>query len=654
MLAVARAVHFASAMLLFGGLMFVLVVARPARRGAGGAPSGNADTVYRRLFRIAIWSLAASIVSGAIWLGVEAASMSGLPFVQAIGRETLGLVLGETAFGRLWLLRFALALVLAALLLAIRRSADDRRSSRIAMGALLLAAAYLATLAWAGHAGAGQGRDRFIQLASDAVHLFAAGAWLGALPGLVMLLGEARPREVAIRATRRFSMLGLASVSALVLTGFVNAWYLVGDVPALVGTDYGRLLLSKLALFAAMVVLAAVNRFDLTPRLAADDNRALRSLRRNATLEIAAGVAIVMIVGTLGITTPAVHQSPVWPFAYTLSLEPVYERVGISTALVFAASVALVAAGMALRGFRAGRSGLWISGLVGIFIAAASSAWLLAVPAYPTTYVASPVPYSVDSIVRGATLYRDRCSACHGVSAHGDGPAAPGLPIKPVDLAEHASHHRTGDLFWWIAHGIPATPMPAFGGELGDTEIWALVAFLRAQSDAESMSVAAPGAEPAGPVVAPDFTFELAGHAQQSLRQANGTTATLLVLYALPESLPRLSALAVHERAYAAAGARVIAVPRDKTVETINERAPIMAIAGANVGTTYAMYARRAGEAGIGLAHAEFLIDRQGYMRARWIGVPSAAADGTSELLSRIEALASEPPRAPPAEGHAH
>ena len=655
MLAVARAVHFASAMLLFGGLMFVLAVARPARRGAGGAPSGNADTVYRRLFRIAIWSLAASIVSGAIWLGAEAASMSGLPFVRAIGRETLGLVLGETAFGRLWLLRFALALVLAALLLAIRRSADDKRSSRIAMGALLVAAAYLATLAWSGHAGAGQGRDRFIQLASDAVHLLAAGAWLGALPGLVMPLGEAWPREVAIRAARRFSILGLASVSALVLTGFVNAWYLVGDIPALLGTDYGWLLLAKLALFAAMVVLAAVNRFDLTPRLAADDNRALRSLRRNATLEIAAGAAVVMIVGTLGITIPAVHQSPVWPFAYTLSLEPVYEKIGISTALVFAASVALIAAGMVLRGFRTRRSGLWISGLVGIFIAAASSAWLLAVPAYPTTYVASPVPYSVDSIVRGATLYRDRCSACHGASAHGDGPAATALPIKPTDLALHESQHRAGDLFWWIAHGISRTPMPAFAPQLADAQIWELIEFLHAQTDAESIAAMAGGAEPLRPIVAPDFTFELAGRGQQSLRTGPRAGVTVLVLYTLPHSLPRLSALAAGESRYAAAGARVVAVPRMAGSETAKLPEAIPAIAGPNVGTAYAMYARQAGDAdNVGLAHAEFLIDAQGYLRARWIGVPSPAADQTEELLSRINVVKSQPPHAPPPERHGH
>ena len=131
-----------------------------------------------------------------------------------------------------------------------------------------------------------------LQIVSDVVHLLAAGAWLGALPGLVFLLGGAQPLEATAQMVRRFSTLGVLSVSALVLSGLGNSWYLVGTVPALVGTDYGQVLLMKLALFAAMVALAAVNRLSLTARLKVQDPsnpEALRSLRRNASLEIAAG-----------------------------------------------------------------------------------------------------------------------------------------------------------------------------------------------------------------------------------------------------------------------------------------------------------------------------------------------------------------------------
>ena len=253
-LLIARSIHFASTMLLFGGLLFVLVIAMPAWRDAGFAVSSEGQAFWRKLTAVAAWSIVASLASGLAWLAFEAAMMSGLPVTQAMHRDTLALVLGKTEFGRLWTLRFGLALALAALLWTTWRSEDDSRKRHWAVVALVVAAAYLAALAWAGHAAAGEGRGRYVQLVSDVIHLLCAAAWLGALPGLALLLGSVAPLDIAARAARRFSTLGVTSVSALALSGLVNAWFLVGDVPALVGTPYGRLLSGKLAFFAAMVI----------------------------------------------------------------------------------------------------------------------------------------------------------------------------------------------------------------------------------------------------------------------------------------------------------------------------------------------------------------------------------------------------------------
>ena len=290
-----RAIHFASAMLLFGELVFVLCVAKPIWRRAGNAIL-DVNDVSRWPLRIAVWGLVASIASGVAWLAIEAAVMSGKPLEQALNRTTVALVLGETLFGRVWLLRAAVGIGLGALLTAIIMARDDSRRSRLTMGAAVLAGVYLATLAWAGHAAAGPPEERSLHLTSDVVHLLAAGAWLGALPGLAFVLGRAQrisnvpSFDTAADVTRRFSALGVVSVGALLLSGLANTWYLVGDVPALVGTDYGRLLLAKLALFAAMITLALVNRLRLTPRLHTHDRAALRGLRRNALLEAAAGL----------------------------------------------------------------------------------------------------------------------------------------------------------------------------------------------------------------------------------------------------------------------------------------------------------------------------------------------------------------------------
>jgi putative copper resistance protein D len=304
LIAAARAVHFFCALLMFGELVFVLAVGPAAR--SPDARTARLD-VSPRALRVLAWTLAGSVASALVWLAVEAVAMSGLPAAQALGPDTMSLVLAETTFGHVWLLRLALVIAFAVVLFALRRSQRSTRS--VLMIALVIAAGYLCALAWSGHAGAAAGPQRYIHLPSDVLHLLAAGAWLGALPALVRLLGSAPRIDEASHAVRRFSTLGLAAVGVLVLSGAVNAWFLVGSIPALFGTDYGRLLLAKLALVAVMLTLAAVNRLALTPRLARQDGVALRLLRRNAMLETTIGIVVVSIVAVLGITIPAAHES---------------------------------------------------------------------------------------------------------------------------------------------------------------------------------------------------------------------------------------------------------------------------------------------------------------------------------------------------------
>jgi putative copper resistance protein D len=653
----ARVVHYASAMLLFGELVFAIAILRPVwrypRPGVAGAVSGRFIAVTR-------WSVIASIASAAAWFVAQAAVMSDMPVLQAINPETLGLVLDSTVFGRIWTLRAGLVVALWALLLAMRRSTLDARRSRLAIAAALVAAAYLGAMAWAGHAGAGQGTDGRLQILADVVHLLAAGAWLGALPALVILLGRARTRDEAAQAARRFSALGLVSVTALIASGCVNAWYQVGDVPALIGTGYGRLLLAKLALFAALLGLAVANRGLLVQRVADDDRGARRSLRRNAMLEIALGIGVVTIVGELGVTVPAIHEPPLWPFERTLSFLPMQQSAWVQVVLAGAGTVACFAAVVALKDVLSRPPRLGITALAGIAVPAAIFAWLLAVPAHPTTYVASPIGYTANAIASGSALYAANCATCHGRDGRGDGPVALSLPMKPGDLTERVPDRRVGDLYWWIAYGIRGTPMPGFAPQLANAGIWDLIQFLDAQSAAQNAIPMTDRVKPLRPIAAPDFTYEFTGRAQESLLEPRENRVTLLVFYTLPDSLPRLRQIAMKRRAYTAAGARVIALPMDATsiapdAASVPHSESIIASAGPAVATAYAMFARPTAAPGNGApTHTEYLIDRHGYLRVRWIGVPGAATDRTPEALSDIDVLIHEPPRAPPQWGHRH
>jgi putative copper resistance protein D len=557
------------------------------------------------------------------------------------------------------MLRLGLIVVLVAVLLALGRSARDPRQSRLAIVAAVIAAAYLGSLAWVGHAVAGNETDDFDRIVADVAHLLAAGAWLGALPALVHFLASTHALDAVTQATRRYSNLGMASIGVLVASGLVNAWYQVGGVPALIGTEYGQLLLAKLGLFSAMLGLAATNRGVLTRRLARGDRAALPLLRRNAVLEIAAGIGVVTIVGGLGVTVPAAHAFPVWPFDYTLSSQSLQQSAWMQLAVTAAGLVACICAAVIVAGLVGRPPRLRFAALAGIAIPAGMFAWLLGVPAYPTTYSVSPVRYNADSIASGSAIYASRCITCHGRDGRGDGVAAASLPIKPASLPELVPSRREGDLFWRIAHGVPKTPMPGFASQLNDIEIWNLIQFLDAQAMAGNATAMTDRVKPLRPVFAPDFTFEIIGHPQESLERQRETRVTLLVFYTLPQSLPRLQELARKQSAIVAAGARVIAVPisassgpGDAGIATDGES--IFAITSPNAAHAYAMFTRQADDSPTAAyMHMEFLVDRYGHLRVRWLGVPDAA-DRTTATLSQIKLLVDEPPRAPVQWGHRH
>ncbi len=308
-----RALHFAATVSVAGVVFFIVGISEPALRSATD-DTRVAFAVRSRLAWIAWISLVVALLSGVPWLVLTAESMSGQP-LGALSHGVLWTVLSQTDFGNNWLLRFVLACLLGGLFVHFL-SAKGVTSLRLKTITALLAAALVGTLAFAGHAIGGEGIEGIVHPAADILHLLAAAAWVGALAPLTLLLKTAGEDSgslaIARTATERFSTLGIVSVATLLLTGVVNSWYLVGSVSALTGTGYGRLLLFKLALFAAMVGIAAANWSRLTPRLVQNADptgaqRARRQLRRNAAVEAALGAAIIAIVAVLGTLPPASH-----------------------------------------------------------------------------------------------------------------------------------------------------------------------------------------------------------------------------------------------------------------------------------------------------------------------------------------------------------
>jgi copper resistance protein D len=283
-----RGVHMTAAVLAAGTVAFMALVA--------DVPA------LRRQLTFVVWvALAVAILSGAAWLVWLSADIYGAPIIEVCLHGGVWSVLTETRFGLVWTARLGLAIGLGALILW--------PATRLLQ--LAAAAGLLALIALIGHAGATPGTVGRIHLASDMVHLLAAGAWVGALPALTLLLARARKSgdpawgTHAAAATHRFSLLGMLSVGALLASGIINSCNLLGGPRDLVATDYGRLLLVKIGLFVAMVGIATVNRFHLTPRL--PEGGALRELQRNSLAETGLGLCALLVVGVLGTLSPSGH-----------------------------------------------------------------------------------------------------------------------------------------------------------------------------------------------------------------------------------------------------------------------------------------------------------------------------------------------------------
>ncbi|WGS22471.1 MULTISPECIES: copper homeostasis membrane protein CopD [unclassified Bradyrhizobium] len=298
-----RAVHFVATAVAVGSVIFGVLIAGPILQH-----HATVAISFRKRARRGTWAcLVVAVISGLLWLLLQTSSMSGKPFNEALTADMLSTVLNETQFGRVTIIRAGLAICLAACLIYNRAVAAQWLGLAAATG-------LAGSLAWTGHAGSTVGVTGYLHLTADALHVVAAAAWIGGLVSLITFLTTIQVREnisLVRHAIGRFSTMGVVCVAIILLSGIVNGVILVGSFYGLVATEYGRLLMFKIAMFVVMLTFAAINRFRLTPQLAftgkEQPSRALHYLIRNSAIETALGLGILVIVAVLGTLHPATH-----------------------------------------------------------------------------------------------------------------------------------------------------------------------------------------------------------------------------------------------------------------------------------------------------------------------------------------------------------
>ena len=310
LLVATRWLALAGALLTLGIAVFWLVSARPALAHANVLTAAT----------LAPWG----------WIAISAGiAFGGIAAYLTLSAQSLGIGVGHPGHGggiipldfaapfgaTPFAMAMRLALVgsgVAGLVAAARyfevdearrraRSPSDRE--RLLLLAVLVSAlASLAGAAVAGHAASLGGP---IFAAIDWLHLISVAAWLGALPGLLIL--AARSRQAAdlpvTTVLGRHSRVALVAAPLVALTGIANSPVVLGAARELVASDYGNLLLAKALLFSTAIALGAVNFFFVrTGKL----RRALPVMGA----ELAIGTLAVVVAAGLTTGQPSATRAP--------------------------------------------------------------------------------------------------------------------------------------------------------------------------------------------------------------------------------------------------------------------------------------------------------------------------------------------------------
>ncbi|CAN5378290.1 CopD family protein [soil metagenome] len=229
----------------------------------------------------AVWSLAELVR-----LALSAAQAAAIPPSRLSLRTAVEFATSTTP-GRSGMFSLAAALLVCALAVVVTPSES-----------LGVAAAGVAASGLAAHALIGHLADSTVGAVAVAVHALAGALWCGTLAALAVTVTA---RGQWSRVLPRFSQMSLYCLCALLAGGIAGALITMDSVGALIGTDYGRMLLAKVCVTVLLLVLAWRNRSSWLPAARAHRISAARS-RTRSLAEVALMVVALTLAAGLTVT----------------------------------------------------------------------------------------------------------------------------------------------------------------------------------------------------------------------------------------------------------------------------------------------------------------------------------------------------------------
>lgn len=662
-----RCLQLVSSMLLIGGCVFLTIAGHQ-----GSTPESSWRT---RLVKLFPW-LAVTLLFGLLGLLATMTAQATGVADNAWNLQAWVDFLQKTRVGSIWILRAASALAVLAVVLYIRISSPAQW--RYIAGAVV-AAITLALGSLASHSAAEE--QAVLATVTYALHLIVASIWFGGLPGVIFVAsttttGPMNERSRAGELLSRFSTLAVYTMATIVASGLVVANLMIDtNYAGLVATTYGWLLITKLTLLAIILSIASRAKSVWVPALNQSSGIAAaggQKLQMWVKIEFSLAILLVIVATVLANAVPAKHDViDHWPYPFRFSIDANWGDPLVRT-IVLTGLVFLVTAGIAIG---LGRKKQWaiswrfaiptVLGLLGL----GATLYPLSVQSYPETYRKTPVPFDAISIANGVELFAANCTPCHGPQAKGNGVLAKTLPKQPVDLLTepHTAMHTAGDFFHWLTYGRFNGVMPAFGEKFSEEDRWDLLNFLHANNRGYQSRIITPRVLPEQPFLAtPNFSYSAHDGSSGTLKDFRGKQDLLLVFFSWPESRERLGQLRSLAGEIGKSDTAILAVPMtdlspDDLAAVVHDMPfPVVTQGAREVSSSYALFRRTLsipdlfGE-GVRPKHIEFLFDRFGYLRARWI--PQADGAGWTDgalLIQQITQLNQEQAILPPPGDHVH
>ena len=584
----------------------------------------------------------------------------------------------QTQIGQIWVARALLAALLLSATLVMQRMPRQRwhYAACTVIAALPLIAGTLMS-----HSSADE--MSVTAVAPYALHILFAGMWFGALPAFVLILfnrhqgnhpDSLNARNVAY--LQKFSAIALPAMILLALTGLIVTDRLVDtQYYTLVSSAYGWLLIAKLSVLAIILVIAYQARNKWLPRLAASNQNVtatLLHLRQWIRIEWILALILALLATILANTLPAKHSMiDNWPYPFRFSIDATWDQLNVPELVWTGVALFILALGMFALGLYRSWHGFKKTLIPGLLMLSSLALALppLAIKAFPETYKKPTDPIDAISIVTGANLFAEHCVNCHGPQGKGTKPVADPDLRDPTDLLtqQHTASYTVGNVFHEISQGIPGTEMPGFADRLSEEDRWDLINFLHALSRGFDARLLGTMILPETPAIASAvFTYTNQDGSSGNLKDFRLQKNVVLVLFSWPQSKQRFFQLAASYDTIRALDTEILAVPqRALSSDELQQIAeivpfPIVTEGWSEIKNSYWFYRRirtvpdLSGK-GMHPEHMEFLTDRFGYLRARWVAqFEGLGWQNISTLTSQFTQLNQEKEIMPPPGDHAH